>query len=88
MVERRIERTEKDSEGDILGVCFSDGDGKLYYTSKDEAIADIDSGKHRYYVEVDGKRVDVHTKHYLTTDPDPSKPNNLDNLPGCTRKGS
>ncbi len=56
---------------------------------KADAINDIDSRRHTYYVQQPGtRRADVHVvtmggKKHLRTDPDASTANNLDNLPDC-----
>lgn len=84
MADRQITSVERNDDGDIIGVCYVDGD-KLRYVNADDAIAHIDEGVHAYFV-LDGQtRTDVVTKHYLTTDPDPKRTNNLDALPGCER---
>ncbi len=55
---------------------------------KDDAIDDIDQGRHSYYVTVNGARVDIHVvnvngKKHLRTDQDGKGKNNLEELPDC-----
>ncbi len=87
MSDRAIRKTGKDRDGDITSLCNA-GD---YWSprNKADAIRDIDSGLHRYYVPWrDGQptwiRV-VNGPHgkYLRTDKDSTTKNNLDDLPNC-----
>lgn len=70
----------------IEGVC----DSTTYYTRL-RVVQGIRSGE-RWYTDVGGKEADIHIvdrcRHctltpYISTDPDWSKANNLDNLPRC-----
>lgn len=86
MASRQITHTEKDEDGDITALCNPDKfwSPRLKWT----AINEIESGEHRYWVDVDGKRVDIHVAgsgadKYLCTDPDETPVNNLDYLPNC-----
>lgn len=87
MVERKVSRTKKDKDGDILGLCNS-GD---YWSprSKADAIKDIESGSYSYYVLwSDGMKTQIRvvngsTGKYLRTDRDSTSRNNLDDLPDC-----
>lgn len=87
MAVRRVTATGKD-RGNITRLCNS---GMTWSPrSKADAIDDIESKTHSYYVEdSQGRRADVHvagtilTGKYLRTDPDSSCSNNLDNLPDC-----
>ncbi len=84
MADRKVTGTSKNSDGDIIGLC-----GPWGTCTSEEAIADIDNGTHRYYVEDDaGNQADIHVVddpdgRYLRTDPDASAADNLDNLPDC-----
>ena len=84
MADRRVTGTGKDPDGDITALCGSWG-----IATKSQAIRDIESGTHTYYVQEPGtNRVDVHvvdgpTGKYLRADADPNSDNNLDNLPDC-----
>ena len=86
MADRRVTQTQKNSEGDILGLC---NPGESWSPrSKADAISDIDNRVHTYYVNAAGARTDIHVVNdpdgkYLRTDADGSSPNNLDNLPDC-----
>ncbi len=76
----RVTKSSKDSDGDIIGLC-----GPTWKVSKSEAIRDIHRDPH-YYDVSPGVYVRVVTRggqQYLTTDPDGSSSNNLDNLPDC-----
>lgn len=86
MADRRVTHTSKDADGDITGLCNPSSDWRQ--VSKSEAIRHIRLKTHRYYVESNGHRSDVHVVHrrsgaYLRTDPDPTGANDLDNLPDC-----
>lgn len=84
-----VKCSSKDRDGDILGIGGVNADGTRWYLSTLQAIADIKSGKHSFYVIVRGYRVDVIVaktetgREYLRTDPDKTTQNNLDYLPGC-----
>lgn len=85
MASRRVTRTGKDRDGDIVRLCGSAWGS----VSKDQAIADIEYRTHSYYVEdARGRRADVQvvkgpTGKYLRTDPNSTCSDNLDNLPNC-----
>lgn len=87
MADREVTASRKDKDGDILALCNSGS----YWSPrmKRDAIDDIESGSHTYYVDVSGTgRVDIHVVNgpngkYLRTDPDRSSRNNLDDLPDC-----
>lgn len=58
--------------------------------TEDAAIRSIEQGVHSYFVSVGGKRVDVIVathggRKYLKTTADGYAPNNLLNLPDCSR---
>ena len=84
MADRQVTATGKDPDGDITKLCGGWGSA-----SKAQAIGDIESRTHTYYVQQPGTtRVDVHvvdgpSGKYLRSDPDSSSKNNLDNLPNC-----
>jgi len=87
MPDRDVTQTGKNSEGDITKLC---NPGKSWSPRlKDDAISDIDSGTHRYYVNVDGNEVNVIVvdsgggQKHLRTSPDETEKNNLDELPNC-----
>lgn len=87
MADRHVTATGKDSDGDITKLC---NNGTAWSPRKKaDAIKDIEAGLHSYYtLDGNGKRAEVYvagsgTKKYLTTTPDGSKKNNLDNLPDC-----
>jgi len=85
MAVRRVTRSGKDDDGDIIRLC-----GPAWGSaSKQQAISDIDYKVHSYYVEdARGRRADVHvvngpTGKYLRTDPNSTCSDNLDSLPDC-----
>ena len=87
MADRYVTSTTKDPEGDILALC---NQGTTWSPRwKTEAIADIESGAHRYFVSwLNGPTTEVHvvntqTGKYLRTDRDSTPRNNLDDLPDC-----
>lgn len=87
MTDRYVRATRKDRDGDILALCNS-----LEIWSprlKQDAIRDIESGLHRYFVQWPGtqrteiKVVNGPNGKYLRTDRDSTTRNNLDDLPDC-----
>lgn len=86
MAIRAVMKAGKDSGGDITKLC---GDGDWSPRSKVDAIRDIESGSHQYFVPwASGGTlilvVDDPTKgKYLRTDRDRSTKNNLHDLPDC-----
>jgi len=86
MADRRVTRTGKDRNGDILSLC-NPGEG-WSPRSKVSAIADIETGANTYYVQWPEKRTEVRVVNgssgkYLRTDRDTTTKNNLDDLPDC-----
>lgn len=86
MSRRKVTRTSKDRDGDILALC----NPAEYWlqTPKATAIREIETGTHSYYTEAAGKVADVYVKagprgKYLTTSADGRGSNNLDLLPDC-----
>lgn len=86
MARRKVTRTKKDRDGDILALC----NPAEYWSprQKANAIRDIESGVNSYYTESGGKIAQVYVKDgprgkYLTTSADGRGANNLDNLPDC-----
>lgn len=89
MADRRVTRSRKDGDGDITALCNS---GQYWSPrTKADAISDIESGNHTYYVEDNAGRSDIEVIRdatvaggkYLRTDPNGSCSDNLDNLPDC-----
>jgi len=83
---RRSGPTER--PGNILGIGGRYANGSPWYLPEAEAIERIQKDKWKFYVRVGVKRVKVKVaKHagraYLTTDPDATAANNLENLPPC-----
>lgn len=86
MVERAVRKTGKDSDGDITALFDS---GQSWSPRrKVDAIRDIESGTHSYYVPWPSGRREIHVVNgpngkYLRTDRDRTSKNNLDDLPDC-----
>jgi Protein of unknown function (DUF3892) len=87
MSERRVTRSKKDRDGDILALCNA---GDFWSPrSKTDAIRDIENGLHTYYVPWnDGTKTQIRVVSgqngkYLRTDKDNTTNNNLDDLPNC-----
>ena len=83
MVERRVRRTGKDSDGDITKLC-----GDWGSVAKADAIRQIKKQIYKYFVDEAGYRTDVKVvarggKEHLQTTVDSTDKNNLDNLPDC-----
>lgn len=86
-MERPVSRTRKDGEGDILALCHP---GQAWSPRlKADAIRDIESGLHNYYVPwPDGVRTAIRVVNdprgkYLRTDNDNTSRINLDDLSDC-----
>ncbi len=87
ITQRRVTRTQKDNDGDILALC----DPRQYWSpvEKNDAIRQIESGLYGYYVDwPDGIRTEIRVVQgqkgkYLRTDKDGTTRNNLDDLPNC-----
>jgi len=86
MADRPVRQTGKDQDGDITSLCDA---GAIWSPrSKSDAINDLETGAHTYYVPwTDGRTeirvVDGPTGKYLRTDRDATERNNLDDLPEC-----
>lgn len=88
MVERKVTRSGKDTDGDITKLCQS---GAAWSPRKKaDAINDIESERYKYYVQQPGtQKAYVHVVNdpvkgkYLRTSADKDSDNNLDNLPDC-----
>ena len=87
MADRPVTRTGKDRDGDITKLCKP---GEYWSPRrKQDAINDIESGVHRYYVHwSDGQNTWIRVVNgpsgkYLRTDKDHTTKNNLDDLPDC-----
>ena len=58
MADRRVTATGKDRDGDITSVC---DDGQYWSPRyKADAIQDIESKAHTYFVNASGHRTDIH----------------------------
>lgn len=87
MADRKVTASGKGIDGDIVQLCQS---GAAWSpTSQADAINEIESNQHCYYVEDDqGRRADLHVagfgaEKYLRTDPDATCDNDLHRLPDC-----
>lgn len=87
MADRQVTASGKDRDGDITKLCHS---GAAWSPRlKADAIRDIESGTHTYYVQQPGTlRVNVNVVNgpngkYLRSTADKASRNNLDNLPDC-----
>lgn len=87
MAKRYVTATGKNSQGDITKLCYS---GQSWSPrQKADAISDIESGTHEYWVnwsnapETKIRVVPGATGKYLRTDRDQTSRNNLDDLPDC-----
>ncbi|MBA7560105.1 hypothetical protein ES708_01725 [subsurface metagenome] len=88
MAKRQVTKTKKNSDGDILALC---NPSELWSPrSKNDAINDIESKNHYYYVKISGSKEvivrvidDIQKGKYLRTDWDDTSRNNLRDLPDC-----
>ena len=86
MGSRSVRQSKKDQDGDILALC--DQGAGWSPRKKADAIYDIESGTHTYYVPWESGRTEIRvvngpTGKYLRTDRDNTSRNNLDDLPNC-----
>lgn len=87
MADRQVTQTRKDPDGDITALCYPNATWSPRF--KNEAIYDISSGTHTYYVLwTDGLRTEIRVVNgphgpYLRTDRDQTTSNNLADLPNC-----
>ncbi len=86
MSDRAVRQTRKDSDGDIVAL----GDSGQFWSPrmKADAINDIKTGAHTYYVPWKSGRTEIRVVEgqygeYLRTDRDNTEVNNLDDLPDC-----
>lgn len=86
MTDRKITRTRKGYDGDILALCNPDKSWSPRF--KNDAIRDIENNVHNYFMEVKKERFDIDvvlkrgSKH-LVTDKETSSNNNLNDLTNC-----
>jgi len=87
MADRAVRKTRKDRDGDILALC---DDGASWSPRlKRDAIVDIETRIHTYYVPWTSGRTEIRVVNdpvkgkYLRTDRDSTSRNNLDDLPDC-----
>ncbi len=87
MADRLVTQTGKDSDGDITALCRPNVEWSPRL--KDDAIQDINSRLHTYYVQWQGvQRTEIRVVNdpngpYLRTDRDKTTRNNLADLPDC-----
>ena len=86
MADRPVQKTGKDSDGNIISLC-NDGSAWSPRPSAD-AISDIESNTHTYHVPWKSGRTEITVVNgasgkYLRTVRDKSTGNNLDELPDC-----
>lgn len=88
MLRRKVTKSRKDSDGDIIALCNPSEDWSP--RRKDDVISDIELNAYSYYVIInDSKEVEIRVINdpdrgkYLRTDPDETSENNLDDLPDC-----
>lgn len=89
MADRPVRKTGKDDDGDITALCNDGSDWSP--RRKLDAIRDIESGLHTYYVPWNSGRTEIRVVKdssvkdgkYLRTDRDDTDKNNLDDLPDC-----
>jgi pimeloyl-ACP methyl ester carboxylesterase len=85
-LEREVTATGKNANREIISLC---NDAEPWSPrSAVDAIRDIETGAHTYFVAGPSGRVEIRvvnarTGKYLRTDPDASSTNNLDTLPDC-----
>jgi len=84
-----IKKTNRNDPDEIIhGIGGVNADGTRWYLTLDTAIADIETGKWRFWTAGGGKSVWIITAtdkghKYLKTEADGRHPNNLLSLPEC-----
>ena len=86
MSNRAVRKTGKDRDGDITKLC--DPGQSWSPRFKADAIRDIETGTHSYYVPWQSGQTQIRVVNgpsgkYLRTDRDGTSRNNLDDLPDC-----
>jgi hypothetical protein len=86
MADRAVRKTGKNDEGDITSLC--DDGASWSPRPKADAIKDIDTNTHTYFVPWKSGRTEIRVVDdpggkYLRTDRDNSKRNNLADLSDC-----
>jgi len=86
MADRAVTKTGKNNEGDITALCLDNAAWSP--RTKADAISDIESSSHTYYVPWTTGRTEITVVNsssgkYLKTVRDGSTGNNLDELPDC-----
>ena len=86
MADKRVTTNRKDNDGYIIAL----GNPSETWSPrlKNAAVYDIVTKTHKYYVMIDGKRIDINVVNglegtYIRTDPDRTARNILDELPDC-----
>lgn len=86
MADRAVTRARHDGDGDVIAI----GNPEAGWSPrmKADAIYDIESGAHTYYVPWTSGRTEIRVVHgaygkYLRTDRDNTERNNLDDLDEC-----
>lgn len=87
MANRHVTRSRKDPNGNITALC-NPAETSWSPRAKADAIRDIETRIHTYYTYVNGHVATVHVVNgrygkYLSTSPDGTTHNNLDDLPDC-----
>lgn len=87
MANRHVTRSRKDGNGNITALC-NPNEPLWSPRAKADAIRDIENRIHTYYTYVNGRVATVHVVNgrsgkYLSTSPDGTTRNNLDDLPDC-----
>lgn len=85
-----INKSDRDNPHErITAIGGMNSDGSLWKLSQQEAVESILSGKYDFYVQVNGKPVDVIVatsrfgNKYIKTEADGEQPNNLLSLMEC-----
>jgi len=86
LADRAVRQTRKNQDGDITALC--DSNALWSPRGKRDAINDIETGTHTYFVPWKSGRTEIrvvngHHGKYLRTDRDNTSHNNLEDLPDC-----
>ena len=78
----KVQGTERDGEGNIVGICWRDSSGTKRKVSEEQAIKHLEEHLVVYFARVGGQQRNLMVRDgHLTTAIDSNEENRLDELP-------